>query len=220
MMALACWVLIVDVFVPHANASADRTVSLEWNPNVDTVTQGYLLYSRDAAGHPLTRADVGMNTTAMVGGLTAGSIRIFQVTAYDSLGKESAPSNEVVYFVPDLENPAPVTSGTVANVGLAWTVSIQGDLNGDGKPDLAWRNLVTGSVGVWLMSGVNTISTAALWPATNSGDSDWVPVATGDFNADGKPDIIWRNSTSGRVIIWFMNGLARASTARIVRRAD
>ena len=30
---------------------------------------------------------------------------------------------------------------------------------------------------------------------------------TGDFNRDGKSDILWID-TSGNVMIWFMNGLA------------
>ncbi|HSY00521.1 MAG TPA: VCBS repeat-containing protein, partial [Acidobacteriaceae bacterium] len=33
----------------------------------------------------------------------------------------------------------------------------------------------------------------------------------GDFNGDGKTDIVWRNSTTGEVKFWFMNGIAVAS---------
>jgi hypothetical protein len=28
----------------------------------------------------------------------------------------------------------------------------------------------------------------------------------GDFNGDGKADILWRNSSTGQVEIWLMNG--------------
>ena len=38
--------------------------------------------------------------------------------------------------------------------------------------------------------------------------------ATGDFNADGNADIVWRDN-SGNVGIWFMNGSTIASTAVI-----
>ena len=34
---------------------------------------------------------------------------------------------------------------------------------------------------------------------------------TKDFNGDGKSDILWRNSTSGEVDIWHMNGTTLAS---------
>jgi hypothetical protein len=33
----------------------------------------------------------------------------------------------------------------------------------------------------------------------------WSIVETGDFNGDGKSDILWRD-TSGNVGMWFMNG--------------
>ncbi len=29
---------------------------------------------------------------------------------------------------------------------------------------------------------------------------------SGDFNADGKQDILWRNTQTGEVRIWYMNG--------------
>jgi hypothetical protein len=31
-------------------------------------------------------------------------------------------------------------------------------------------------------------------------------VGVGDFNGDTKPDIIWRNTSSGRHLVWYMNG--------------
>jgi hypothetical protein len=34
----------------------------------------------------------------------------------------------------------------------------------------------------------------------------------GDFNGDGKSDILWRNSTTGQVYIWFMNGTTYPSS--------
>ena len=35
--------------------------------------------------------------------------------------------------------------------------------------------------------------------------SNWTIVGTGDFNADGMGDLVWRD-TSGNVGIWEMNG--------------
>ena len=35
--------------------------------------------------------------------------------------------------------------------------------------------------------------------------TSWSIVETGDFNGDGKSDILWRD-TSGNVAIWTMNG--------------
>lgn len=38
----------------------------------------------------------------------------------------------------------------------------------------------------------------------------------GDFNQDGKPDILWRNATSGKSVAWLMDGLARTSGTFLV----
>ena len=35
---------------------------------------------------------------------------------------------------------------------------------------------------------------------------NWKLSATGDFNADGKAYILWRNTTSQKLVIWTMNG--------------
>jgi hypothetical protein len=31
-------------------------------------------------------------------------------------------------------------------------------------------------------------------------------VRTGDFNGDGFDDILWRNTSTGQVVVWFVNG--------------
>jgi hypothetical protein len=37
--------------------------------------------------------------------------------------------------------------------------------------------------------------------------SDWTVAETGDFNGDGKSDILWRNTSSGEIVIWLMDGM-------------
>jgi hypothetical protein len=43
--------------------------------------------------------------------------------------------------------------------------------------------------------------------------SSWTIQGKWDFNSDGHTDILWRNSTTGDVVVWFMNGGAIASSA-------
>jgi len=37
--------------------------------------------------------------------------------------------------------------------------------------------------------------------------ANWHIIETGDFNGDGKSDILWRDFNSGAVAIWLLNGL-------------
>lgn len=46
-------------------------------------------------------------------------------------------------------------------------------------------------------------------------DQQWTPVASADFDADDQTDVLWRNTSSGKVIVWLMNGTTRVSTATL-----
>jgi hypothetical protein len=77
------------------------------------------------------------------------------------------------------------------------------DFNGDSKTDLFWRNESTEQSAVWLMDGNNYIANGAVFLPTN------VPAAwdanIGDFDGDGRTDILWRNSQTGENGIWLIN---------------
>ncbi len=100
------------------------------------------------------------------------------------------------------------TPDGVAN--LNWQVSGTADLNQDGKPDILWRNTDSGRFVVWLMDGLVRTSGAFLVPEAQS-DLAWRVVSSRDLDGDGKSDLIWRNSNSGRLVVWWMDGLYRRS---------
>jgi hypothetical protein len=39
---------------------------------------------------------------------------------------------------------------------------------------------------------------------------NWKVAAVADFNADGKPDILWRNTSTGTNAVWYMDGVTMA----------
>src|SRR5438034_11067003 len=47
------------------------------------------------------------------------------------------------------------------------------------------------------------------------GDQAWQVKGIGDFDGDGKADILWRNSSTGENYIWLMNGLSTASQGSV-----
>src|SRR6202011_2184441 len=59
-----------------------------------------------------------------------------------------------------------------------------------------------GAAAIWEMNGTSIVGGGVL--PVNPGPS-WHVVGTGDFNADGKADIIWQN-VDGQPAIWEMNG--------------
>jgi hypothetical protein len=89
---------------------------------------------------------------------------------------------------------------------------LKSDFNGDGKPDILWRNTATGANRVWYMDGTALLGVYSL--PTFAG-LNWTMVATGDFNADGKPDILWRNSATGANRVWYMDATTQLGVASL-----
>ena len=73
------------------------------------------------------------------------------------------------------------------------------DFDGDYVDEIVGRDAATGAA----MVGSDVVAGA---PALAS---NWKLSATGDFNADGRADILWRNVTSQKLVIWTMNGATK-----------
>ncbi|MFO0829712.1 MAG: VCBS repeat-containing protein [Phycisphaerales bacterium] len=87
-----------------------------------------------------------------------------------------------------------------------------GDADGDTKADILLHSASTNKVKAWFMDGLTRTS-----QATTSADpgAGWVAQGTGDFNADGKADILWRQP-DGQLRVWLMNGATVATDSLVV----
>jgi hypothetical protein len=68
---------------------------------------------------------------------------------------------------------------------------------------MLWQNTSTGDRSIWLMNGASWNGSYAALPNV---PPVWSIAGSGDFNADGQPDIVWQNVSTGDRSIWFMNG--------------
>ncbi len=114
---------------------------------------------------------------------------------------------------------------TVASAGLlsqqasgAWQVAGTGDFDGDGKADLLFRyhdasnasNPLNGVSYIDFMNGTTVVSGATTgWQV----DESWQVASIGDYDGNGKADILWQKASTGDTFLWTMNGSSVTSGA-------
>jgi len=122
-------------------------------------------------------------------------------------------------FVRDDASP---DSGTLNDFGIQATligICKPHDFNGTftgSASDILWQNN-DGTPAIWLMNGFTATSVGpagpnAPWPS-NPGPS-WHVKGDGDFNDDGKSDILWQNN-DGTPSIWLMDGMTATATSTL-----
>jgi probable HAF family extracellular repeat protein len=106
-----------------------------------------------------------------------------------------------------ISSSASVTyQGSTITPDASWSIAASSDFDGDGRSDLLWRQS-TGALAIWLMNGsaVSASSSLTYQGSALAPDASWTVAGSGDFNGDGKADILWRQST-GALALWDMNG--------------
>ena len=93
----------------------------------------------------------------------------------------------------------PNNANGAVNVPNAWAVVGLADFNGDGRDDILWRN-TDGTISNWLGTAAGGYTPNNANAAVNV-SNNWQIVGLGDFNGDGRDDILWRN-TDGTISNW------------------
>ena len=123
---------------------------------------------------------------------------------------------DLVYFNAGLNLPevqflngtAPAGGGILSfnPFGSDFQIAGVGDVNGDGKADLVWHRAGDGVTEVQFLAGTTSVGGGVI--ANNAFQSpDWAVVAVGDFNNDGKADLVYHNTGLGLTEIQLLNGL-------------
>jgi len=95
-------------------------------------------------------------------------------------------------------------------VGVGPVAVAVGDLNGDGKPDLATADYYDSTTSVLLSNGDGTFKRFTTFPVGSAPYS----VAISDFNGDGKPDLATANLYSSDVSVLLNTTTPAADTAQ------
>src|SRR5258708_4306872 len=102
--------IVLSLFCTSEAQGASGT--LAWNPSPSPGVIGYNLCYGPSTHNYTNIVDVGNSTSFCLFGLVVGDTYCIAVTAYNNVGLESVPSDEVVYTVPDGEYRPKFESGS------------------------------------------------------------------------------------------------------------
>jgi ELWxxDGT repeat protein len=123
----------------------------------------------------------------------------------DLVWRHERSGQNVLWFM----NGASLLNGTFTTPAVLadarWKIAGTHDFDADGRPDLLWRHTASGENVLWYMNGAVLVSGGFLTPAALT-DVRWQVAGTADFDLDGDPDILWRHTASGEMVLWSMNG--------------
>jgi uncharacterized protein (DUF2141 family) len=115
------------------------------------------------------------------------------------------PYNGVFVFIGKgdgtLQTPVAYTTVCTSTIGNCGALAV-GDLNGDGKPDLAFQSNDTtgGGISILLNNGTGTFGTATYYPVGIAGVFASGGIAIGDVNGDKKPDVVVASSSASAIV--------------------
>jgi hypothetical protein len=81
-----------------------------------------------------------------------------------------------------------------------------GDFSGNGSTTLVLQSRTTNQIAFWYTSGANNATISGGNFLNTTPPAGWKVVGVGDFNGDGKSDLVFQNQATNQVAIWFMNG--------------
>jgi hypothetical protein len=120
----------------------------------------------------------------------------------DILWRHATSGENYLYLMSDLSIVNESYLRAVADTD--WRVAAVADFDGDGSADILWRHSGSGANYLYFMHGFAIKQGEGYLRSV--ADPAWRIVATGDYDGDGRADILWRNGTSGQNYFFPMDG--------------
>jgi alpha-tubulin suppressor-like RCC1 family protein len=146
---------------------------------------------------------------SMAGGIRVSS-QMFDPPSANTNWRVAGTGDLVVWFMNGVTRTSYAYLSIPRPADPLWKVVAVADMNGDTKPDLVWQHSTSGAVAAWILDGTTVTSRVSLNPGTIA-DTNWKVVGTGDFNGDGRIDLLWKHATDGSLIVWLMDGVNRTA---------
>jgi CHRD domain-containing protein/VCBS repeat protein/FG-GAP repeat protein len=198
-----------QVLPVHGDLNGDGNADIVWRNAATGEDYIYLMNGTAIAGEGSLRTVAADWQIAGIGDFDGDG-------KADILWRNSSTGENYVYLMNGTTITGEGSLRTVADLG--WKVVGIGDFNGDGKADILWRNVSTGENYLYPMNGTTILGTEG--PLRTVADENWQIAGIGDFDGDGKADILWRNSSTGENYVYLMNGTAIAGEGSLRTVAD
>jgi F5/8 type C domain/Bacterial Ig domain/Fibronectin type III domain/Putative Ig domain len=127
--------LLAGIFSSPAHAAGAPAVTLEWDANPEPDIAGYELRYGEASGVYSSVINAGNTTTTAVSGLTEGRTYYFTVSAYNTKGLKSPPSQEVSHTLINI----PTGTSKLHFVDSEDTAGYAAEYAFDGDPNTFWH---------------------------------------------------------------------------------
>jgi hypothetical protein len=110
-----------------------------------------------------------------------------------------------------LKGASGVGGGMLSNSSFenlpGWTVAGVGNSNKDGHSDLVYYNASLSETQIQLLNGTTGAGGGKLSNSSFEDLPGWTVAGVGDFNHDGKDDLVYYNASTGVMQIQFLNGI-------------